>query len=1401
MSLLGPLQVDGVGLLSPRDRVVLSALAVRSGDVLSAEQLADALWGGLPPPSWPKVVQGCVARLRRALGHDAVQTTSGGYRLTLSDDEIDVRRFEALVARGRSLSAAGEHDRAAAVLGSALGLWRGQALPDLEGWPDGRTEAVRLDELRLGAQELQLAQRAAAGHDIVADATAQVAAQPMRETRWHLLALSLYRSGRQADALAALRRARRVLQDELGLDPGEPLVELERAILTHDTALAAPAVAAPPDLGVCPYQGLLVYDRGDADRFFGRDDEVAACVRVLRYSSLLVVAGPSGSGKSSLVRAGVIPRLERSGHQVVVITPGAEPGAALAGAVSAPGRDLVVVVDQLEELFTGGRDTDVVRGFLDGVAALVGSGRSALLVVRADQVGGFTLSAAMARLVERGLYLVTSMSSQDLSAAIEGPARQAGLRIEAGLVDLLVREVEGEVGALPLLSHALAETWERREAGVLTVEGYRASGGIRGAVAQSAERMWASLPREQQITVRALLLRLVTLTAGGEPAAARLTLASFRGDAEREQALDLLARCRLVTTDWATATVAHEAVVRAWPRLRSWLDDDAAGQATLRHLTVATEDWQLRGRPDSELYRGARLASTLDWRRSAAPVLTAGEADFLDAAESFAKAQAEQAASLVRQQVRQNRRLRTALAGTAVALVLALIASLAAVNQGRMSSRTARAALVDQLIAQSFALRATRRDVSALLAVQAYRLTQSAATRGALFGVFTAAPGLSGFGYATSAADRVPLTSGTITPDGSTLLAVGVDGIARVLDLESGATRTRFPAPDLPPVSALIDLSRDGSVLAEVSWEGPAAGGGRATLTVFDAVTRRRLVPDVRLPMNVGAVAVSPNARFVAVSGYRDGVVLVYDVQGRTRLPELVNVTATAPGVHVLAPIGSAPVPYDGERNTAALTFRSDGLLLVGSEVGVLRVVDPGTGREVRRLAGAPDLTSNNAIALSDDESVLVSSGTAGVVRWDLTTGRPVWTSDVGESRCRAVAVVRTAVMCGGRFGTVEALALTSGNPTGIHYDMQHGAVSALLMTPDQDTLIELSDTQPVVARWQLDGSGPVTRRLGAAGNPVGYDAGGRLLLVRGPDRYISSGGSSYNRPPMTVIAARTAAVVDRLGRDRVAPVWTQQPGRLVAWTEDGEANVFDVVTGRKVRGFYSGLGGPPLGTATAAHGSRLLAWSEEVHPVWRTWDVRTGEIVSTHEEPSSGDGALGPGGRVVLWSGAGQVSTYDADSAGPLASRQLAVAALSPRGLVVGSRSDGRLGFYRPRNLHTVGRPVPGTPGVVQQFAFSRDGRLLAARGRDGSVRLVDLAARIQLGEPISIDSSGDPSIALRPDGLRLTQPSRRGILEWDLRPSRWQRAACQFAGRELTHEEWRTYLSPLGAYRTVCR
>jgi DNA-binding SARP family transcriptional activator len=476
--LLGPLTVrsgaGGESGIGPRDRVVLAALAAWAGDPLSVERLAEALWGEHPPASRRKVVQGCVLRLRGVLGAQMIETVPNGYRLAVAADEIDARRFERLLGRGRELLAVGEPDRAFFLTGQALELWRGRALIDLEHWEPARAEAGRLEELRLDAEELRFDAALQAGRyvEVLAEAYARVADAPLRERRWALLALAQYQAGRQGDALAGLRRARTVLGAELGLDPGDQLVAVERSILRQDPSLRISGVPAV-ESGRCPYLGLVPYNVSDAESFFGRDADVAACLHQLETVGVLAVVGASGSGKSSLLNAGVVTALRRQGRTVQVLKAGADLPEPTAGPPP------VLVVDQCEEASAG-------TGYFAALASR--ADRAPLIVaVRADRLAEVSAEAGFARLIERGLHLLGPMDEAALRATIERPARQAGLLLEPGLVDLLLREVTGQPGALPLLSHTLRQTWFRREGRTLTVAGYTATGGIQGAVANTAE--------------------------------------------------------------------------------------------------------------------------------------------------------------------------------------------------------------------------------------------------------------------------------------------------------------------------------------------------------------------------------------------------------------------------------------------------------------------------------------------------------------------------------------------------------------------------------------------------------------------------------------------------------------------------------------------------------------------------------------------------------------------------------------------------------------------------------------------------------------------------------------------------------------------------------------------------
>ena len=691
------------------------------------------------------------------------------------------------------------------------------------------------------------------------------------------------------------------------------------------------------------------------------------------------------------------------------------------------------------------------------------------------------------------------MSEEALRDAVLGPARQAGLRLEPGLVELLLRDVEDEPGALPLLSHALAETWERREADLLTVDGYRATGGIRHAVARSAELLHEQLDATERLVLRSLVLRLVAPAPDGMPSAVRVSVATLTADPERRRILDLLVRARLVTTDDRTVVLAHEALISAWPRLRAWLDQDVAGARVARHLALAAEDWDTGGRADSDLYRGGRLDAALELEPGA--VVTPLEQTFLTASSELAAAERKAADDRRRLEVRHHRRLRRALAATAAGLVLALVAGAVAVDRSVTVSRNARAAQVDRLVAQSAVLLPTRRDLAALLAVEAYRLRSDAATRSALFGVLTDDPGFVGYTPTGAGDDAVPIADAELLDD-DTLVTVAADGAVRLVSLD-GDEATPFSAPSEASDRAVLAVSADGRTVAVVSWnlglgDRPV---GRSRLVVYDVASGRARLPEVFVPLDVGSVAVSADGGRVAVGGYEGGRALIYDVAGRTSLADLASVWSPAPdGVRVLPP-GGGVAGVDGgvgTRETAAVAFDAAGRLLVGSPVGSVRVVDPGTGDVVRTLVGARDGTSNLDLELSDDGRVLLSTGTTGLVRWDASSGRPSWTTETGPDTCALLAVHDTGrvVLCGHLSGAVDAYDLDTGRPVEARYDLQRGPLSALLVTSDGRSLLQASADEPVTGRWRLDGTGLITRRIPLPGAAGPFSPDGRHLLV-----------------------------------------------------------------------------------------------------------------------------------------------------------------------------------------------------------------------------------------------------------------------------------------------------------------
>jgi WD40 repeat protein/DNA-binding SARP family transcriptional activator len=1396
VNVLGPVEIDGGPSLEPRDRAVLAVLCIRRGHVVTSAQIADALWGEAPPASWPKQVQIRIGRIRRALGSTAIETTGGGYRLTLDDDDLDVRRFELLVERGRALSVADEPDRAAATLGRALALWRGSPLEDLDGWLPARSEAARLEELHRSAEEDWLDARLEAGdhREVTAEAEALVAAEPFRERRWMSLALAQYRCARQADALRSLARARHVLVEQLGLSPGPALTELEGAILRQDPSLDAVAEAASVS-SACPYKGLASFDVHDADCFFGRNADTAACVERLGSHPFLVIAGPSGCGKSSLVRAGVAPAVRRRGHDVVVFVPGNDPHVT-AAEIRATTDASVVVVDQFEELFALDQPPEAVSGLCRALVSHAVGGGLVILAVRSDRLGAFGSDPELSRLAERGIHLVTPLAGDPLREAIEEPARLAGLRLEHGLVELLVRDCEGEPGGLPLLSHALVETWRRRDGATLTVEGYRASGGIRGAVARSADRLYDGLPVEERATLRAVLLRLVTPSPEGDPVRCRVPSRNLLGDPQRERVVGLLVRARLVTAEAESFEVAHEALVRAWPRLRSWLDEDVSGQRILRHLAAAADGWDTLGRPDTELYRGARLETALEWRDQTDPQLTELERAFLDLSEEHARSERRVLEKRAARDAATKRRLRRLLALSAVLVVGAVIAGLVAVRQAdRADTERVRAdderelAAVRELAATAMADVDVDPERSALLALAA--LERAGADGGSARTDIEQA--LHDAISALRVEHRFPDGGWTAdwSADGRRVLTTGRGtGDAKVIDVGSGRTVQAFATNGAGAND--IDDSPDGRLIAVAGRDG--------RVRVFDSATGEARF-EVVGEGHAWQLAFSPDGTLLAATWRVDhgGVVRIIEVADGSIRDEM-----SWPGVFSLAfsPDGSA-------------------LAVISSSSGA--VLDVATGRQLAPLANSfGDLT--NVAWSPDGQFIALGRGVGSAVVNDAHTGEQLMVLPGHGSNVLGVgwspdsALLATA----SSDGTVKVWLLFEGGGrelVTVTADDARSGFSEVAFSPDGSRIVT-SGRGGTTLVWRADpnATAEVAYLPGAAfgmGEVRFIDDGRRLLATGG-------GGT------VAVWETATWREVGRLGPGGRPdpgpfgpPLWTPSDIYLLGPSPDGglaaaisadaaaggsgTLSVYDVDGGPD--GFNIDLGSQ-LSDAAWSNDGQLLAVGGTDPDGVATVEItdRTGRVLATLRFPDrliesarfTADGRLviahsqaGPfepgAGRVEVWNWRSEklLDTIDVDAFYGVPHPTEPLVAIVPH-------SEAADQTVTIRNIDTdqVVATLAGNTGLIEELTFSSDGTQIATANGDGSVRLWDTAT----GQP-TLTLNGHLgralSVSFSPDGRWLASYAAGGdVRVWALDLDELAAIARQRVTRQLSDSECQRYL-----------
>ncbi|MBW9092973.1 hypothetical protein JNB62_04685 [Microbacterium jejuense] len=1400
---LGPLDTGNEHALSPRERAVLAALIVCAGRAVAPGELAEAYWGEAPPRTWPQQVKTSVARIRAGLGAAAVVTRGSEYALGLDPATIDAFEFERLVSAARLHSLHEEHDRAIDAYGRALALWRGRAYPELADWEPAAVESERLAEIRDSAEEELLEARLADGEHraVIADAERLVRARPLRENRWAVLAMANYRAGRQAEALATVRAARERLADELGIDLGERLRTLEAAMLQQDPALAAVRTLHRVS-DSCPYRGLSAFSPGDADEFFGREDDIAAIRDRAHPGSLIAVVGASGLGKSSLVLAGVVPRTAE-GRRLAVVAAGRDTAVELRARMSRRGVADVIVIDQSEAVFQ--LDPPERDELCAIVAEALAGGATVLLTLRSDFLDLATGLPHIGTAVGGGVYALGPLSVEGLRAAIEQPAARAGLRLEPGLVEVIMRDAGDRRATLPHVSHALVETWLRREGATLTVAGYEASGGIAGAIAQSAETLYRSFEPDEADACRALMLRLVQRGPDGASVRRIAHLEPLIADPTRRRVLDRLVAARLLTVDGDRVMVAHEAVATAWPRLDGWLERDAANVRVMALVATTAEVWDSDGRRDEDLLRGARLQAAVEWAEASHPDLTETERALVEASTAREQNEMRALADQAAHEARSNRRLRGALAGAAVLLIVALVSGGVAAVRGREAASSAADAaasaedrLIEAVTAQSVSLRPTNRDIAALMAVAAARRwPDDARSRAALMSTLTGAGAVTGITYL----EGIDWRAGIAPIPDTDELAVARGTTLSIHDATTGTVKRRI-TDDLiasdDVIRPWVRVSADASTIAVLQHlrnQPDLADDDEEIMHFFDTATGRPYGAPVRVDVVSEMFTLSADGRYATWATPGTLAVVERDTGAVRTLP------------------GLAVGDLD-EGTLAASAFLPDGRIIVGTADGVIDIVDP-TGMTVQStLQGRPGFVGWAVVVTAG--GLIASMGASGVSVWD-AAGTELWhRADERTDECTRLTAssLSDVVACGDETGTVQAWRLSTGERVLAPTSYQLGGSGDLAVVDGGHELLLLSAIAPAVGRLRLDGAGPSSRLIAEGWTPDGgLDADGSRVLVEAMRNWTDQSAP----PAFAVWDVATDRPALRIPDDIVDPYEGVLVGlkwlgddRVLTWSSVVDADgvehltphVVDVATGRFVAHRL------PAGTQDvfpSAVDGRVLAVlrpDNEVVPIDLATLEPAGPAVHAPDWViTAGDTADGERIVVTYISDAqnqAETSVYDS-AGGGVVDTGLATYVTSitlPDGDIIAS------------NLQSVSRfdddfarlgGVPVSIGGILAYSASRDARsILFSNQAAGVAALYDNSGGVALGDRLSAPGPGRSTLA--GDGSSFALAGRDGVILWQLSPDAQLEAACRLAGREPTADEWQTHLGDLGAQHPLC-